>query len=104
MNYKYLIVYKKKSGQVIYRYVTTIPKYKVGDKTSMGWQVLDIKNMYKGKFYSPISYSNEIKKRNIFVKISDKLNELQHNYTFNNIFNLLSIYTFLKICVKLNIL
>lgn len=52
----YLIIYKKQDNSVIYRTTKHIPNYKINDKTSMGWLVLDIKKMQKGKLYSYSEY------------------------------------------------
>ena len=52
----YLIIYKKQDNSVIYRTTKHIPNYKINDTTSMGWLVLDIKKMQKGKLYSFSEY------------------------------------------------
>ena len=52
----YLIIYKKQDNSVIYRTTKHTPNYKINDTTSMGWLVLDIKKMQKGKLYSYSEY------------------------------------------------
>ena len=56
----YMIIYQKQNGNMVYRINKTIPHYQKGDKTSMGWKVLDIQRLYKGKMVSYTRYSNII--------------------------------------------
>jgi len=53
----YMIVYKKHNGEMIYRYNKTMPHYHKGDKTSMGWIVIDIQRLHKGKILTIDKYS-----------------------------------------------
>ena len=57
MDYNYLIIYKKYNGDLIYRYNKIKPNYKKGDTTSMGWKVVDIQYMHKGKIMNYNRYS-----------------------------------------------
>lgn len=68
MNYKYMIVYKKQDGNIIYRACRTKPKYNKGESTSMGWYVLDILHLYNGKALSYIEYDALLQRR---LKIRD---------------------------------
>lgn len=68
MNYKYMIVYKKQDGNIIYRACRTKPKYNKGESTSMGWYVLDILHLYNGKALSYIDYDALLQRR---LKIRD---------------------------------
>lgn len=60
VNYRFLVIYQKTSGEIIYRILRARPKYKKGDTTSMGWKVLDIKNMYKGNLYTNYEYRTHL--------------------------------------------
>lgn len=63
MNYKYMVVYKKQDGNIIYRACRTKPKYNKGESTSMGWYVLDILHLYNGKALSYIEYDALLQRR-----------------------------------------
>lgn len=63
MDHNYLIIYQKYNGDLLYRSVKGYPHYHKGDTTSMGWKVLDIQKMYKGKIYSLAEYDNRLCKR-----------------------------------------
>ena len=63
MNYRFLVIYQKSSGELIYRTRTSRPNYKVGDRTSMGWKVIDIKNMYKGNILKSYDYREQIARK-----------------------------------------
>lgn len=63
MDYNYLVIYKKYNGELLYRSLTTQPHYRKGDKTSMGWTVMDIQKLYKGKAYSISEFDNKLSKR-----------------------------------------
>ena len=54
---KYIVIYQKHNGEMIYRYNKTKPIYNKGDKTSMGWKVIDIQRLHKGKVLSTNKYS-----------------------------------------------
>ena len=55
----YIILYQKHNGDMIYRYNKTRPYYNIGDKTSMGWKVIDIQRLCKGKVLTYNQYSIE---------------------------------------------
>lgn len=66
--YNYLVLYRKNNGDVIYRARRTKPHYKIGDKTSMGWKVLDIKLFHKGRAISDSEYNEVLeRKANIYA-------------------------------------
>lgn len=69
-NNRYMIIYKKKNGSLIYRIVKTIPKYKKGNFTSMGWYVEDVVRLRNGKTYSFSNYDSLLQKRLINIDIS----------------------------------
>lgn len=56
------ITYQKRNGDIIHRIRTTGIPYRVGETTSMGWKVLDIKYNYNGKFYSRSEYDRLLDK------------------------------------------
>ena len=58
-----LITYQKRNGTVFQRIRNTYLPYRVGDTTSMGWKVLDIKYKYGNKYYSSMEYDRLIDKR-----------------------------------------
>lgn len=42
----YEVTYQKKNGEVFIRTRWTIPNYAIGEQTSMGWLVVDIRKQY----------------------------------------------------------
>lgn len=54
--YRYMIIYKKRNDDLIYRIVKTYPTYHKGDTTSMGWEVVDILKINNGKTYTIQQY------------------------------------------------
>ena len=73
------ITYQKRNGTIFQRIRNTYCPYRVGDTTSMGWKVLDIKHKYGNKYYSSIEYDKLIDKE---WKRTKKL--LQLKYSINN--------------------
>ncbi len=57
-----LITYQKRNGDIFQRVRNTYTSYRVGDETSMGWKVLDIKYKYKDHYYSYADYDRLIEK------------------------------------------
>lgn len=102
--YRFMIIYQKSSGEIIYRTCKSRPTYQVGDKTSMGWKVLDIKNMYKGNTYKSYDYRQVISRKISLSKIISKLQSSQIKELANVISNFMLIYIFVKIFVNYNIL
>lgn len=63
------ITFKKRNGEIFERVRSTMTPYKIGSTTSMGWEVLDIKYLYDGKYYSLNEYDKIIDrmwKRDLF--------------------------------------
>lgn len=54
---KYLVLYERTNGDMLYRYRKSLPEYEVGSYTSMGWKLVDIKVLDKGKCLSQYNYS-----------------------------------------------
>ena len=53
----YKIIYQKENGEIFERIRVTLPEYKIGEETSMGWKILDIKYYFQYKWYSSSEYS-----------------------------------------------
>lgn len=68
------VTYKKKNGEIIKRYVNSELYYRVGYINSYGWQCIDIKYCYKGKYY-PRDIYDKLQDRN--YKISRLVYELK---------------------------
>lgn len=64
----YQMTYKKANGDIIRRTINNTSPYKIGDKTSMGWTVLDIKYCYRGKYYSRSEYYSLVDKEIYWYK------------------------------------
>lgn len=69
MNYRYMVIYQKYNGDILYRALTSTPTYKIGQTTSMGWKVLDIQHMEKGKCFTTKEYDIKLNRK-------DKLNHI----------------------------
>ncbi len=53
----YLVVYRGlNNNKLFYRLRTTLDELKIGTITSMNWEVIDIQEFYKNKFYTLESY------------------------------------------------
>lgn len=68
----YLITYKKRSGELIYRKRNTLPGY-IGQETSMGWIIENIEYLFGNKYYSLKDYQLLMEKRNVKKYYSNKL-------------------------------
>ena len=60
---KYLVLYQRTNGEMLYRFRKSLPEYEVGSYTSMGWKLLDIKQLDNGKCLSMYDYSIVSKNR-----------------------------------------
>lgn len=56
------VTYKKKNGDIIKRYVNNELYYRVGYINSYGWECIDMKYYYKGKYY-PNDIYNKLQER-----------------------------------------
>jgi len=54
------ITYQKNNGCIMQKYRNTPLPYKIGDRTSMGWKVLNIEYLYNNKYYSKHEYDSII--------------------------------------------
>lgn len=66
-----LVTYQKRNGEIIERKVKNHPPYRIGETTSMGWKLIDIKQFYKGKYYAIYEYDKLINRD--FQKMKRKL-------------------------------
>lgn len=48
----YKVIYQKANGETFERIRKTLPPTRIGEETSMGWKILDIKLYCKYKWYS----------------------------------------------------
>ena len=60
---KYLVLYERTNGELLYRYRKSLPQYEIGSYTSMGWKLVDIKQLDKGKCLSLYDYSTSVSNR-----------------------------------------
>lgn len=51
------ITYQKRDGSIFQRYRETSLPYNIGDTTSMGWKVLNIKYGYNDEYYPEYQYN-----------------------------------------------
>lgn len=75
----YLITYKKRSGELIYRKRNTLPGY-IGQETSMGWIIENIEYLFGNKYYSLKEYQLLMEKRNLKKYYSNKFELLYRKY------------------------
>ena len=69
----YLVEYQKSNGDIIYRKRNTLPNYKIGDYTSMGWIIKDIKFQFNCQYYSLKDYHRKKNKYKQYHKIIKKV-------------------------------
>lgn len=72
---KYLVLYQKNNGELIYRYRKTKPQYETGSTTSMGWKLLDIKYLSSGNALSYNDYSTLIWRKNRVEAVINWINK-----------------------------
>ena len=85
---RYMIIYQKNNGDMLYRYNKNKPIYKKGDTTSMGWKVVDIRRMDNGNILSLSSYREKVESR---LKI-DRFNYFINNLDISKLIQILLIY------------
>jgi len=87
------MIYKKGDGSLIYRTSKTKPIYSIGQTTSMGWLVLDIKRLYKGKLLSSSEYDTLVMKHLDLKNKTTLLYKIDMGRVIETIMILLIIYT-----------
>ena len=68
----YQVTYQKRNGEIFNRIRNTLPNETIGEHTSMGWLIVDIKRRHKDKFYSASDYhriSSKSRNRNCKFRI-----------------------------------
>ena len=90
-----LVTYQKRNGTIIQRTVRNHPPYRIGETTSMGWKLLDIKYFYKGKYYSQTDYDLLIDKA---YKKSKKIREIKNKIIF--MYKHLTYFLFVMILIR----
>lgn len=59
----YKITYQKRNGEIIDRIRNTLPAKNIGEETSMGWIIVDIKYFIKDDYYSFRDYKQLLHKQ-----------------------------------------
>ena len=92
------ITYQKNDGCVFQRYRNTILPYKIGETTSMGWKVLNIKYEYNNKYYSENEFNKLIQKskNNFLKKRQNQKQAIEELKKFMYYFGAMLIINFLK--------
>lgn len=80
----YRITYQKSNGEIFYRIRNTIPRYRIGELTSIGWRFLGVEYEFKGDYYSFAEYKklmNEYKKKHhLFSKFKRYIKQFNPLY------------------------
>lgn len=80
------MTYQKRNGEVIQRIRNTYCTYRIGDTTSMGWKVLDIKYNWGGKYYHKTEYDRiiekEIQKDKKRIKLKKRIVSIYKNLAY----------------------
>lgn len=97
--YRYIVIYRKCNGDIIYRARISQPQYTTGQYTSMGWQVLDIKRLHKGRSLSYDEYDNILNKKRTISNILARINTITLTDTLKIVLLITAIVYFV---VKLN--
>lgn len=92
------ITYQKRNGEIFQRIRNTYLPYRVGDTTSMGWKVLDIKYKYGKRYYDVVEYDKIIdtkwKRRKKLFQLKNNLKEMYRYLTY-----LTTLFIFLKVFI-----
>ena len=93
------VTYQKNDGCIIQKFRKTLPPYKIGDTTSMGWKLLNVEYEYKDKYYSAHDYNMLMaKSRNAAIRKKQTIDVLTKEVkTFVYYFVILAIINYLKI-------
>jgi len=76
----FLITYRKKNGELIYRKRMTIPG-KIGSQTSMGWTVVNIQQELNGKYYSTRDYIFKLRQQIVINHYKVKIKQFFKRYS-----------------------
>ena len=64
----YMITYKKINGDIFIRNRKTLYNMHVGDKTSMGWEIINIHYLYEGNYYTYDDYRRIVRHKQMKKK------------------------------------
>lgn len=92
----YLIFYQKRNGDVICRIRNTMPQYGIGEETSMGWTIIDIKQRFKNSYYSFPEYNKLENKRRKQYKFVNYIQKHFNKYITQLLFILLIFFLLKK--------
>lgn len=56
------VTWQKKNGEIVERYLHLWSNFAIGEYNAWGWRVVNIKHLYKGKYYSSSEYDRIIDK------------------------------------------
>lgn len=59
----YKVFYQRQNGEIIERIRNTLPHYKLGQTTSMGWIIVDIHYLLNNKYYPFREYRTKLDKQ-----------------------------------------
>ena len=76
----FLVTYEKRNGDLLYRKRMSIPG-KIGSITSMGWKIKDIKQEFKGKYYSFCDYNFQLRKYQVINHYKIKVKRFFKRYS-----------------------
>lgn len=76
----YQIAYLKRNGEVIFRVRNTLPIQKIGEETSMGWIVQDIKYNFNNNYFSLADYKYKMRNQRRINAIHRKMYHLFKKY------------------------
>ena len=88
------ITYQKANGETFERIRNSYCQYKVGDITSIGWRVLDIKYNFKNKYYSKGDYDDLVNKSINRYKKIDKIKKTFYNIYKESAYCMILLITF----------
>ena len=88
----FMITYQKTNGEVFYRKRKSLMGLRIGETTSMGWLVVDVKYWFKNGYYSLREY--QIKRDYYFKRkhLSRTLNQFFMKYATTILLFLILIY------------
>ena len=98
-----LITYQKRNGEIFQRTRNTYCPYRIGDITSMGWVVMDIKYKWGNRYYSSEDYSKlvnkDIKRDKKRIRIKKSLVKVYRELTY--CLFLLILFRFVEFLIRL---
>ena len=77
----YKITYRKKNGEVFDRIRSSMPIQNIGEETSMGWTILDIKYQFNDNYYSFEEYKDKMRKQRKLNQIDRTISRFVKKYS-----------------------